>query len=162
MKKLLVVHNFYQNFGGEDSNIYEELEILGQEYEVEFFSVQNGNENILFSLLALITRSNYKVNNDLRKLVDSFKPDVVYIHNIWFTINLGIFKVLKKRKIKVLLKIHNFRYECSRYFFSKNHLNEQLTCNACGFNKDDTLFFNKYFPDSYLKSILLCFFSNTE
>ncbi len=159
MKKLLVVHNFYQNFGGEDSNIYEELEILGKEYEVEFFSVQNGNENILFSLLALITRSNYKVNNDLRKLVDSFKPDVVYIHNIWFTINLGIFKVLKKRKIKVLLKIHNFRYECSRYFFSKNHLNEQLTCNACGFNKDDTLFFNKYFPDSYLKSILLCFFS---
>ena len=36
MKKLLVVHNFYQNFGGEDSNIYEELEILGKEYEVEF------------------------------------------------------------------------------------------------------------------------------
>ena len=117
MKKLLVVHNFYQNFGGEDSNIYEELEILGKEYEVEFFSVQNGNENILFSLLALIT-SNYKVNNDLRKLVDSFKPDVVYIHNIWFTINRYL-QSTEKKKIKVLLKIHNFRYECSRYFFQK-------------------------------------------
>ena len=56
MKKLLVVHNFYQNFGGEDSNIYEELEILGKEYEVEFFSVQNGNEK--YFIFAFST--NYK------------------------------------------------------------------------------------------------------
>ena len=159
MKKLLVVHNFYQNFGGEDSNIYKELGILGKQYEVEFFSVKNQNKSSLFSIIGLLTRSNYKVNNELAKLLDRFEPDAIYIHNIWFTINLGIFRILKKRNIKVLLKIHNFRYECSRYFFSKNHLNEQLTCYACGFHRENTLFYNKYFSESYLKSFLLCFFS---
>ena len=159
MKKLLVVHNFYQNFGGEDSNIYEELGILGKQYEVEFFSVKNQNKSSLFSIIGLLTRSNYKVNNELAKLLDRFEPDAIYIHNIWFTVNLGIFRILKKRNIKVFLKIHNFRYECSRYFFSKNHLNEQLTCYACGFDRENTLFYNKYFSESYLKSFLLCFFS---
>ena len=48
-----------------------------------------------------------------------FKPDVVYVHNTWFKISLGIFKILKKRRIKVILKVHNFRYECARHFFQK-------------------------------------------
>ena len=37
MKKLLIVHNFYKDFGGEESNIHEELEYFKKDYEVDFF-----------------------------------------------------------------------------------------------------------------------------
>ena len=31
MKKILIVHNFYRNYGGEDSNIYEEINFLNRD-----------------------------------------------------------------------------------------------------------------------------------
>ena len=37
MEKLLIVHNFYKEYGGEDSNIYEELDYFKENFEVNFF-----------------------------------------------------------------------------------------------------------------------------
>lgn len=159
MQKLLVVHNFYQNFGGEDSNIYEEINFLSKEYEIEFFDAKNEANISFFSLLALFTRNNFRMNSKFLKILNNFKPDIVYIHNLWFTINLGIFPILKKKKVHTIVKIHNFRYECSRYLFSRTHLKGQLTCDACGFSKNTNLLFNKYFSESYLKSFFLYLFS---
>ena len=45
--------------------------------------------------------------------MDTFKPDIVYIHNTWFKANLGIFDILKKENVEVVLKIHNFRFACT-------------------------------------------------
>jgi glycosyltransferase involved in cell wall biosynthesis len=159
MKKLLIVHNFYRNYGGEDSNIYEEIKFLENDYRVEFFNAKNEDKFSLFSILGLITRSNYKKNRDFKKVLKGFEPNVVYIHNTWFTINLGIFKILQKHNIKVILKIHNFRYDCARYFFAKSHLKGKKRCDACGFEVKKGIIVNKYFESSYVKSLLLYFYS---
>ena len=37
MKKILIVHNFYRHYGGEDSNIYEEINFLNSDFDVKFF-----------------------------------------------------------------------------------------------------------------------------
>ena len=83
MKKLLIVHNFYRNYGGEDSNIYEEIKFLENDYRVEFFNAKNEDKFSLFSIFGLITRSNYKKNRDFKKVLKGFEPNVVYIHNTW-------------------------------------------------------------------------------
>ena len=44
-------------------------------------------------------------------------------------------------------------------FFSKNHLKSNENCNACGFKKHRLSIFNKYFEESYLKSLALFFYS---
>tara|TARA_B100000900_G_scaffold416277_1_gene450944 strand:- start:21585 stop:22730 length:1146 start_codon:yes stop_codon:yes gene_type:complete len=159
MKKLLIVHNFYKEFGGEDSNIHEELEFFKKNYEVSFFSEKNDTRLNKYDIVSFFLQSNFDTNKKFDKALDSFKPDVVYIHNTWFKINLGIFNVLEKKKIKTILKIHNFRYECGRHFFSKNHLLNRNICNACGFNKPHLFFLNRYYFESYLKSIFLYFYS---
>tara|TARA_B100000900_G_C20591966_1_gene721936 strand:- start:1060 stop:2214 length:1155 start_codon:yes stop_codon:yes gene_type:complete len=159
MKKILVVHNFYRNFGGEDSNIHEEIKFLKQKYEVEFFYTKNSNKLKIVDFLTLFLRNNFFLTKKFKSKIDSFNPDFVYIHNTWFTINLGIFRVLKKKNINTIVKIHNFRYECSRYFLSKNHLKSNESCNACGFKKKKLLIYNKYFEESYLKSLALFFYS---
>ena len=106
----------------------------------------------------MATRTNLIANRLLQKELNIFKPDAVYIHNTWFKANLGLFKILKKRNINTLFKIHNFRYDCSRFFLASNHLRGSKVCNACFFNKQNRIF-NKYYEDSYLKSLLLIFYS---
>ena len=49
MKKVLVVHNKYQNIGGEDISVYEEIKLLSKFYNVETIYFENRVDNI-FSL----------------------------------------------------------------------------------------------------------------
>lgn len=158
MEKLLVIHNKYQIPGGEDSNIHDEISHLANEYEVKYLEFNNIEKFRIFDLLSLATRTNLISNRLLKKELDNFKPDAVYVHNTWFKANLGLFKILKKRNINTLYKIHNFRYDCSRFFLASNHLRGNRICNACFFSKQNRIF-NKYYDDSYLKSLLLIFYS---
>ena len=96
MKKLLIVHNFYKEFGGEDSNIYEEIEFFKKKYEVLFFYQENKKSIDIFDILSFLFRTNIITNKNFLETVEKFEPDVVYIHNTWFKVNLGIFKILKK------------------------------------------------------------------
>ena len=153
------MHNFYKEFGGEDSNIYEEIDFLKKKYEILFFYEENKKALNVYDLLSFIFRSNIKTNKKFVDTINDFNPDTVYIHNTWFKINLGIFKILKRKKIKVILKIHNFRYKCGKHLTAKKHINPDVRCHACGFEKPFLFFFNKYYSESLLKSIFLYIYS---
>ena len=159
MEKLLIVHNFYKEYGGEDSNIYEELDYFKENFEVNFFYEKNSNLLDFFDILSFFFKSNIRTNRKFKETLDQFNPDIVYIHNTWFKVNLGIFDILKKKKIKVVLKIHNFRYDCGRHFLAKNHLSKKNKCDACGFSRPYLFFLNKYYSESFIKSFFLFTYS---
>lgn len=159
MKKVLVINTLYKEFGGEDSNINDEVMALKKNFEVKYLEYDNKNKLNLYDLLSFLFRSNISSNQILEDTLNKFNPDYVYVHNVWFKANLGIFKILDKKQVKVLHKLHNYRFECSRYLFKKNHLKSKTICNACGYKKKNNLFFNKYYKESYLKSLLLNYFS---
>lgn len=159
MKKVLVINTLYKEFGGEDSNINDEVEALKKNFEVKYLEYDNKNKLNLYDLLSFLFRSNISSNQILEDTLNKFNPDYAYVHNVWFKANLGIFKILDKKQVKVLHKLHNYRFECSRYLFKKNHLKSKTICNACGYKKENNLFFNKYYKESYLKSLLLNYFS---
>lgn len=158
-KKILVIHNFYREFGGEDSNIYEELEFLKKYFEVKFFYEENQSNLKLFDIFGLLISNNFRTNKKLKKEIESFKPDIAYVHNTWFKINLGIFKLLINNNIRVILKIHNFRHQCTMFYLSKNHLQGSSVCSACNFDSKRSKFFNKYFEESILKSLIIISYS---
>ena len=160
MKKILVVHNFYINKGGEDTNIIEELEFLEDNFEVAFFYLNNSKKVSFFDIFAFLFNSNYVSNKKFIEKINQFQPDLVYVHNTWYKINLGIFEILKEKNIKTALKIHNFRYECSLHLFADQHLKESDICYQCGFKRKRLQIFNKYFKNSYLKSFLIYLYSN--
>ena len=105
-------------------------------------------------MLSFLNNSNFTSNQTLSKKIDEFKPDIVYVHNTWFKANLGIFKTLKKKNVPVLVKIHNFRYWCANTYLLKNHLKGNKFCPACSLKNSDRLI-NKYFPESFFKSLIL-------
>ena len=154
MKKLLVIHNKYRIFGGEDSNIEDELIFLKKFFHIKYLEFNNSKKFNVFDLLGTFTGNNYQANKKLSHMIKEFNPDIAYVHNTWFKANVGVFKVLKKNNIKIILKIHNFRFSCTKYFLNKSHFGSESFCSKCGnFRKNS--FFNKYFQESYLKSLMI-------
>jgi len=159
LQKILVINTKYRVFGGEDANIVDELNFLKKNFEVEYLEYKNSDKITISDLIGFLTLSNVISNRKLRSKINSFNPDIVYVHNTWFKAGLGIYKLLRKKSIKTIQKIHNYRFECSRFFLSKNHIRNQIQCPACGLKKDNLGIFNRYFPESFLKSVFVIFYS---
>jgi len=154
MKKILFVHTTYRNIGGEDIAVNNEINFLKKYYDVEV--IKFSNSKISFSdIYSFFTNSNIKSNRKLQAKINNFNPDFAYIHNTWFKGSLGLFSILRKNNIEIILKIHNFRYDCTRTFFTSKHLKDKEFCNACGLKKNNVGVFNKYFQNSYIKSIVV-------
>lgn len=158
-QKILVINTKYRIFGGEDANIVDELNFLENHYQVDYLEYNNADKLTIFDLFGFIIQYNFSSNSILKSKIISFEPDIVYVHNTWFKANLGIFKLLRKENIKVIHKIHNYRFNCSRFLLSKNHLKNHTQCPACGVRKENLGIYNKYFSDSILKSLFLNFYS---
>lgn len=155
MKKILIVHNTYKFKGGEDIAVSNEINFLKNHFEVETLIFKNEIKNLFKQIVYFVRNNDIESTTQLTEKLDSFKPDFVYVHNTWFKASLEIFQILEKRNLPVLLKLHNFRYKCTRHYFKKNHLDGQYVCNACGMSDEDSLIFNKYFKESFLKSLLV-------
>ena len=153
MKKILFIHTFYQNKGGEDIAVENELNLLKEVFEVETLFFSNNIKNYFLEFFSFVLNRNIKNQRLLNQKISEFQPDIVYVHNTWFAASLGIFDVLKKRDVKVLLKLHNLRFNCTRTYLSKKHFENDNICLCCGKKREDLGFFNKYFEESFLKSL---------
>ena len=137
MKKILVIHNRYQNIGGEDIAVDNEITLLKEKFEVKELFFDNYLGSIWNFLKLFFTSINNKSVKELDIIYTNFSPDIVYIHNTWFNASLGIFKYLENKNVQILLKLHNFRYDCTKSFTAKKHLQNKTVCEACGFKKRD-------------------------
>ena len=155
MKKVLVINTKYQKYGGEDSNIVEEIKFLKKFYKVDYLNFDNSEKLKISDIIAFFSLSNFETNKVLKLKLKSFKPDIVYIHNTWFKANLGIFNILKKQDVEIILKIHNFRFACTDTFSAAVHFNNNNMCYRCGKRKNKLNFFNKYYKNSYIKSLFV-------
>ena len=119
MKKVLVVHNKYQQLGGEDVAVENEIQFLKKFYNVRVIYFENKITNYFKQILYFILNKNISSARLLKRTIEEFNPDLVYVHNTWFKASVSVFTILKKRKIPTLVKLHNFRYDCTRSFFFK-------------------------------------------
>ena len=55
-------------------------------------------ENFIYTFLSFFTLVNIKSNRLIKKELNKFNPDYVYIHNTWFKVSLGVFKLLEQKK----------------------------------------------------------------
>ena len=138
--RILLVHTNYQNIGGEDIAVKNEANFLKQEHNVEelYFSnhISKNPIAILKQLVYFLSNKNKDSLNLIEKKIKTFKPDLVYIHNTWFKISLGIFDLTKKHNLKTFVKIHNFRHYCTQSYLSKKHLRGEQACNCLLYTSD--------------------------
>lgn len=121
--KILFIHNRYQQFGGEDVAVKAEADLLlqrGHEVHILYFS----NDAIKGTLLKVKSGIKAIYNKNAGTLVEqeiiTRKPDVIHVHNFFFTASPAIFFAAERHKIPVVLTIHNYRLICANALLLRN------------------------------------------
>ena len=130
-KNILIVHNYYQVPGGEDSVVSNEKELLERHgYKVYMYTRHNSEINFMKAirkmLLPLTTIFNIKTYLDIRKIISEKKIDIVHVHNTLSLISPAVYYSAKSKGIPVIQTIHNFRLLCpGATFYNKNCICEK-------------------------------------
>ncbi len=110
--KILLLHNFYRNHGGEDTYVHHQLKLLEQtNHQVKLISFSS--RHISPSQLpttALHLFHHPQLNSQLDPLIQSFKPDIVHLHNIYPLITPHIYPLLKNYQLPIIQTIHNYTF----------------------------------------------------
>ncbi|HZY78742.1 MAG TPA: glycosyltransferase family 4 protein [Cyclobacteriaceae bacterium] len=113
--RILLVHNKYKLAGGEDNVFNAESELLerhGHEVEQILFDnsvIRTFLDKCLSGLKVFYNPTSARV---IERKIESFKPDVIHVHNFIPLISPSIFYVANRYRIPVILTLHNFRLIC--------------------------------------------------
>jgi len=109
--RILVIHNFYQHAGGEDTVFRQEVEELEKEHVVKTLTFQN--KKGWHGLLQFLAYPwNIYAIRKVKESIKSFAPDIVHIHNLYYATGPAIIRTIKKKQIPVVMTLHNFRLLC--------------------------------------------------
>ncbi|MEI9890294.1 MAG: glycosyltransferase family 4 protein [Caulobacteraceae bacterium] len=117
--KVLLVHNFYQQPGGEDAVVRQEEALLkahGVEvvlHTVHSTSIQSPLDQ---ARVALSVSYNRRARDDLRSRLEAEKPDVMHVHNFFPLLSPSIFDASAAAGVASVFTLHNFRILCPTAF----------------------------------------------
>ena len=127
---VLIVHNYYQIPGGEDTVVANEMKLLADNgHQVSLYS-RNNSELAKFtklqkSLLPLMTVFNLKTYKEIRKIIREKKIDIVHVHNTLNLVSPSVYYAAKSCNVPVVQTIHNFRLLCpAATFYRDGHICE--------------------------------------
>ncbi|HZQ22500.1 MAG TPA: glycosyltransferase family 4 protein [Terriglobales bacterium] len=129
--KILLVHNTYQQPGGEDVVCDQERQLLqAAGHSVHVYRRSNFEADAYTGLhtieLARNTIWSPQSRRDLSALLRREKPDVVHVHNTFLMISPSIYSACAETGIPVVQTLHNFRLLCpDGIFFRDGHICEE-------------------------------------
>ncbi|MDX2097641.1 MAG: glycosyltransferase [Leptolyngbyaceae cyanobacterium bins.59] len=120
--RILAVHNYYQQPGGEEQIFKTEADLLeANGHEVIRFTLDNDQINGMNSLtLAKKTLWNSTVYQELRSLIREQKPQVAHFHNTFPLISPAAYYAAKAEGVAVVQTLHNYRLLCPNGLFFRN------------------------------------------
>lgn len=145
--RILQLHNQYRHYGGEDAVVQNEMSLLTQN-GVAVRQVLFENEQIRAGRLIHNQNSYDRVYAE----IESFEPDVVHVHNLFYEASPAVLKAAKDLGKPVVMTLHNYRLLCAGALFLRNGRActkcKQLTFPVYGIT-------HKCFQGSYFKSAAL-------
>jgi glycosyltransferase involved in cell wall biosynthesis len=123
--KVAVVHNTYQQKGGEDVVVAAETELLESRGHKVVRYIRSNDEiaamsrpEQLFMVKNLIHSD--KSKRELQALLRVEKPDVVHVHNTFMMISPSVYEACSDAGIPVIQTLHNYRLLCPGWSLSRN------------------------------------------
>lgn len=115
--KVLLVHDFYKNLGGEDIAALADRELLESRGHQVFFYTRNNKEIESYSLrqkLAFPINAVYshRTHSEMSDVVRQFRPDIAYIQNFFPLISPSIYYTLHRLSVPIVQVVHDFRFMC--------------------------------------------------
>lgn len=128
--RILQVHNYYQQSGGEDVVVAAERELLqANGHEVRFYEVSNDAVTGVLKKIKIAWQTPYSSSARLNFAAEiaSFQPDIVHAHNLFPLLTPSIYDACLDAGVPVVQTLHNFRSVCSGALLLRN---EQI-CEEC-------------------------------
>lgn len=127
--KILLVHNYYQQEGGEDRSFEAEATVLEEQgHQVIRYTANNDtipNRNGL--ALAMQTIWNHSAYREVRAIIQGERPDLVHCQNTFPLISPSIYYAAKAERLPVIQNLSNYRLFCANGIFYR----KGRVCEAC-------------------------------
>jgi glycosyltransferase involved in cell wall biosynthesis len=116
--KILLVHNTYQDRGGEDVVFDQEKRLLMMAgHEVAQYQRHNSEikQYSTARRLSLLGRTVWAsdTNREFKRLLRENKPDIVHVHNTFPLISPSIYWACREEQVPVVQTLHNYRLLCA-------------------------------------------------
>lgn len=128
--RVLLVHNFYQKPGGEDTVFYNEKKLL-EDNGHKVITYTRDNKEILNQsvfkklLLPFVAIFNFKTYFDVKRTIKDNEIDIVHVHNTLSLVSPSVFYAAISMKVPVVQTLHNFRMQCPNgLFYRDGHICE--------------------------------------
>jgi glycosyltransferase involved in cell wall biosynthesis len=127
--KILQVHNYYQQPGGEDQVYLAECELLEQHGDsVEQYALHNEAINRTPAVKAAFeTIWNANSYRAVRKFIHRYRPDVLHCHNTFPIVSPAVYYAAAADRVPVVQTVQNYRLICP----AATLLRDGRTCEVC-------------------------------
>ncbi|MEO5602398.1 MAG: glycosyltransferase family 4 protein [Cyclobacteriaceae bacterium] len=128
--KILLVHNRYQQYGGEDATFDSEKELLKKYGHAVKSLVFDNNEIIgLKAKLKLAYELIYNKRSErlMNTVIHNFEPDIIHVHNFFYLASPSIFFSAKNNNIPIIATLQNYRLICAGGLLMRN----SQPCELC-------------------------------
>ncbi len=136
--KILMVHNYYQIPGGEDTVVANEKRLLEEHgHKIVLYTRHNNELKSMgkFQKIALpfTTIFNPRTYSDIKRIIREEQIDIVHVHNTLNLISPAVYYAAGKCKVPVVQTVHNFRLLCpGATFYRDGHICEDCVSKGLG------------------------------
>lgn len=129
--KVLMVHEYYRQAGGEDKVFEKEKQLLKKEgIDVIEYTWHNSKINMgELKNIFLNKGISAQVYNELKKIIKSERVDVVWCHNLYPYLLMSVYQAAKDSNCKLIHTLHNYRLICLNATFY--NYQKQKICTLC-------------------------------
>jgi len=113
--RILLIHNWYRERGGEDTVVLTEIDLLRQDgHEVTVFDADSSTITTLAQKVSVALTMAYStgVRQRVREELERVQPDIVHVHNVFPLLTPSVFDACAAAEVPVVLTLHNFRLLC--------------------------------------------------
>jgi FkbM family methyltransferase len=129
--KIILVHNQYQQPGGEDVVFEQERRLLERAgHQVAIYQRSNLELEESSAARRLVMARNIvwakDTQREFTKLLASEKPELVHIHNTFVMVSPSVYSACEEANVPVVQTLHNYRFLCpAATFFRDGHICEE-------------------------------------
>jgi len=153
--RILQIHNYYQNYGGECHVVDAEKKLLEENGHEVIQYVRHSSDINSWGLLKKIVKLisipyDLFEYRSLLKFIKEIKPDVAHVHNVFPLISPSAYSALAKAGIPTVQTVHNYRFMCPNgmFYIEKN------ICEKCQSQGYWSAVINRCMRNSYVVSAL--------
>ena len=119
--RILQIHNSYLFGGGEDRMVQVEAAAL-REVGDEVIVAHTSNPRTVGAQIRTFATAPWNVASarTIESLIDRSHPDVAHVHNTWYRFSPSIVSALRRRRVPVVMTVHNYRLMCANALFFRD------------------------------------------